>query len=290
MKYDVIIVGAGLTGLVTATEVAERGKSVLLLDQEGEQSLGGQAWWSFGGLFFVDSPEQRRMGVKDSKELAWQDWLGTAGYDRLDDEDKWGKRWAESYVDFACGEKRAWLHAKGIRLFPVVGWAERGGYLAEGHGNSVPRFHITWGTGPGLVEPFEKGTRRLMESGKITFLPRHQVDEIHFSANGLRGVSGCVLALDQNERGAESNREVVSDFYYEGASLMIASGGIGGNVDLIRENWPSRLGKMPKSMIAGVPKHVDGWMLGNTQRDGERIVNRDRMWRYTEGIKNGAPI
>src|SRR5699024_5032167 len=233
-QADAIVVGAGLAGLAAAAELAEAGKRVILLDQEPEQSLGGQAFWSFGGLFFVDSPEQRRMGIKDSEELALQDWMGTADFDRP--EDAWPRKWAEAYVDFAAGEKYSWLRNMGLRIFPVVGWAERGGYLAEGHGNSVPRFHITWGTGPGLVEPFEKGTRLLMESGKITFLSRHQVDEIHFSANGLRGVSGCVLALDQNERGAESNREVVSDFYYEGASLMIASGGIGGNVDLIREN------------------------------------------------------
>src|SRR5690606_36263600 len=105
---------------------------------------GGQAWWSFGGLFLVDSAEQRRMGIKDSKELAWQDWLGSAGFDREEDEDLWGRKWEEAYVDFAAGEKRAWLHNMGIRFFPIVGWAERGGYLAEGHGNSVPRFHIAW--------------------------------------------------------------------------------------------------------------------------------------------------
>src|SRR5699024_9312986 len=145
MDYDVIVVGAGLAGLVATAEMADAGKKVLVLDQEPESSFGGQAWWSFGGIFLVDSPEQRLMGVKDSRDLAWQDWLGTAGFDR-EDEDYWAQKWAEAYVDFAAGEKRDWLRGMGVRIFPVVGWAERGGYLAEGHGNSVPRFHIVWGT------------------------------------------------------------------------------------------------------------------------------------------------
>src|SRR5690625_6718372 len=112
VEYDVIVVGAGLAGLVATTEIAATGKKVLLVDQESENSIGGQAWWSFGGLFLVNSPEQRRMGIKDSKELAWQDWLGTAGFDRMEDEDYWGYKWAEAYVDFATEEKRSWLHEK----------------------------------------------------------------------------------------------------------------------------------------------------------------------------------
>jgi len=107
MEFDAIVVGAGLAGLVTTLELARDGNHVLLLDQEGEQNIGGQAWWSFGGLFLVDSPEQRLMGVNDSKNLAWQDWLGTAGYDRK--EDYWGRKWAANYVDFATYKKRAWL-------------------------------------------------------------------------------------------------------------------------------------------------------------------------------------
>src|ERR1700724_554454 len=140
---DVIVVGGGLAGLVAATEIADAGKRVIVVDQEGEQSLGGQAFWSFGGLFLVDSPEQRRLGIKDSFDLALQDWMGSAGFDR--DEDLWPKRWAEAYVAFAAGEKRQWLRAMGHRIFPLVGWAERGGYDAVGHRNSGPRVHLTWG-------------------------------------------------------------------------------------------------------------------------------------------------
>jgi uncharacterized protein len=290
MKFDAIVVGAGLAGLVATAELADAGKKVLLVDQEPESSLGGQAWWSFGGLFLVDSPEQRRMGIKDSKELAWQDWLGTAGFDREDDEDYWGRRWAEAYIDFAAGEKREWLRSLGVRFFPVVGWAERGGYLAEGHGNSVPRFHIVWGTGPGIVAPFEKKLREHMKSGLVDYRPRHRVDHLIQENGRVVGVQGAVLVPSDVKRGEESSRDVVWDFEYHADAVIVASGGIGANFDLIRKNWPERLGNPPKHMISGVPAHVDGRMLGITEDAGGRIVNRDRMWHYTEGIKNWNPI
>src|SRR5215475_12026379 len=180
-QVDVIIVGAGLAGLVAAAERAYAGKRVVLVDQEPAQSLGGQAFWSFGGLFLVDSPEQRGMGVRDSHALAWQDWLGTAKFDRDDDEDVWARRWAETYVAFAAGEKRSWLRAQGVRLFPVVGWAERGGYGATGHGNSVPRFHVTWGTGPGVVAPFVRRVQAAAKRNLITFKFRHRVTALSLS-------------------------------------------------------------------------------------------------------------
>src|SRR5436190_13881639 len=171
---DAIVVGAGLAGLVAAAELADAGRRVIILDQEPEASLGGQAFWSFGGLFFVDSPEQRRLRIRDSRDLALQDWLGSAGFDR--DDDHWPRRWAEAYVAFAAGEKRGWLRAMGHRIFPVVGWAERGGYDAMSHGNSVPRFHVSWGTGPGVIAPFERRAREAEAKGLLTFKFRHRVD------------------------------------------------------------------------------------------------------------------
>src|SRR6202171_1809511 len=188
---DVIVVGGGLGGLVAATEIADAGKRVIVVDQEGEQSLGGQAFWSFGGLFLVDSPEQRRLGIKDSFDLALQDWMGSACFDR--DEDLWPKRWAEAYVAFAAGEKRGWLRAMGHRIFPVVGGAERGGYGAMGHGNSVPRFHVTWGTGPGVVEPFERRAREAQASGRLTFRFRPRGGAPVLRNGVVDGVSGAIL-------------------------------------------------------------------------------------------------
>ncbi|MBY0121479.1 FAD-binding dehydrogenase [Bacillus sp. S/N-304-OC-R1] len=290
MEFDVIVIGAGLAGLVATAEIADAGKKVLLLDQEPEASFGGQAWWSFGGLFLVDSPEQRLLGISDSKELAWQDWLGTAGFDREEDEDYWARKWAEAYVDFASGEKRAWLYDMGVRFFPVVGWAERGGYLADGHGNSVPRFHVVWGTGPGIVAPFERRVREHIKNGMVDYRPRHRVDHLLQENGAIVGVSGSVLKESSAMRGEDSNREVIGEFEYRGQAVLVSSGGIGANLELVRKNWPSRLGNAPKNMISGVPAHVDGRMLGITEAAGGRIVNRDRMWHYTEGIKNWNPI
>ncbi|WP_038933377.1 FAD-binding dehydrogenase [Bradyrhizobium japonicum] len=287
-QTDVIVVGAGLSGLVAATEIADAGKRVIVVDQEGEQSLGGQAFWSFGGLFLVDSPEQRRLGIKDSFDLAMQDWIGTAGFDR--DEDFWPRQWAEAYVAFAAGEKRDWLRAMGHRIFPVVGWAERGGYDAMGHGNSVPRFHVTWGTGPGIVEPFERRAREAMKSGRLTFRFRHRVDALSITNGTVDGISGAVLAPDNVERGKSSSRNVVGEFALKAQAVIVASGGIGGNHELVRQNWPKRLGEPPKFMISGVPEHVDGRMIGITEKSGARLINRDRMWHYVEGIQNWNPI
>lgn len=290
MTYDVIVVGAGLAGLTATCELIDAGKKVLLVDQEPANSIGGQAFWSFGGVFLVDSPEQRRLGIKDSKDLAWQDWLGTAGFDRLDDEDTWGYRWARAYVNFAAGEKYSWLKSKGIKFFPVVGWAERGGSLAGGHGNSVPRFHIVWGTGPGLVEPFANKVLEAASSGRIDYKPRHKVTELITENGAVVGIQGHVLQPSDVQRGKESSREVIGDFEYRADAVVIASGGIGANLDLVKKNWPSRLGIPPKRMVSGVPAYVDGSMLEIAEGVGGRLVNRDRMWHYTEGLKNWNPI
>jgi uncharacterized protein len=282
---DVIIVGAGLAGLVAACEVVDRDMRVLILDQENSANLGGQAFWSFGGLFFVDSPEQRRLGVRDSHELALQDWLGTAAFDRP--EDYWPRQWAHAYVDFAAGEKRSWLRARGLQIFPLVGWAERGGYDAQGHGNSVPRFHITWGTGPAIVEIF---ARRLRDHPKVRFAHRHQVDELIIEGDAVSGVRGTVLEPSTEPRGVSSSRKSVGQFEFRASAVIVTSGGIGGNHDMVRANWPKRMGRVPEQLLCGVPAHVDGRMIAITEKAGARVINRDRMWHYTEGITNYDPI
>ncbi|MCV7260946.1 FAD-binding dehydrogenase [Mycobacterium shimoidei] len=282
---DVIIVGAGLAGLVAACEVADRGMRVLIVDQENSANLGGQAFWSFGGLFFVNSPEQRRLGIRDSHELALQDWLGTAAFDRP--EDYWPRQWAHAYVDFAAGEKRSWLCSRGLRIFPLVGWAERGGYDARGHGNSVPRFHITWGTGPAIVEIF---ARQLRDRSTVRFAHRHQVDELIVENDAVTGVRGSILEPSAEPRGVASLRTVVGQFEFRAPAVIVTSGGIGGNHDMVRANWPKRMGRVPEQLLSGVPAHVDGRMIGIAEKIGARVINRDRMWHYTEGITNYDPI
>ena len=288
---DAVVVGAGLAGLVATYELTKAGRRVVVVDQENRNNLGAQAFWSLGGLFMVDTPEQRRLGIKDSADLALQDWMGSAGFDR-DDEDYWPRQWARAYVDFAATEKRQYLHDLGLRITPIVGWAERGGGFADGHGNSVPRFHITWGTGPEVVRVFAEPVLEAEKRGLVEFRFRHRVDELIVDDDGAAvGVRGVTLAPTDAERGQASNRDVVGDFEIRAGSVIVTSGGIGHNHDLIRKNWPvDRLGPAPETMISGVPAHVDGRMLEISETAGANIVNRDRMWHYTEGIHNWDPI
>jgi predicted oxidoreductase len=297
MDADVIVVGAGLAGLVATAELADAGRRVVVLDQQGPADLGGQAFWSFGGLFLVDTPEQRRMGVRDSAELALQDWLGSAGFDRLrpgtdgrHGEDHWGEQWARAYVDFAAGEKRRWLHDQGMRWFPVVGWAERGDGTASGHGNSVPRFHVTWGTGPGVLEPFLRRVHEHVAAGRVELRHRHRVDELVTHDGAVTGVRGTRLVADDAERGRPTSREAAGEFDLTAQAVVVTSGGIGADHDLVRANWPARLGTPPQHMLTGVPAYVDGRMLAITEGAGGHLVNRDRMWHYVEGIENHDPV
>jgi predicted oxidoreductase len=290
MDADVIVVGVGLSGLVATYELTRRGKKVALVDQENAANLGGQAFWSLGGIFLVDSPEQRRIGVKDSLDLAWNDWQGSAQFDRLDDEDVWAVKWARAYVEFAAGEKRAWLRSHGISFLPTVGWAERGDLRANGHGNSVPRFHVAWGTGTGIVEPFVKYVQEAAAAGLVRFYHRHRVDGLIIAGGVATGVQGTVLAADQASRGVSSNRDVVDQFQLTARAVIVTTGGIGGNHEMVLRNWPQRMGTAPKSMVTGVPAYVDGRMLDIAADSGVRLVNRDRMWHYTEGVQNWDPI
>ncbi|MDC7802818.1 FAD-binding dehydrogenase [Sphingomonas sp. BLCC-B65] len=287
-ETDILVIGWGLAGLVAATEAAAAGRRVIIVDQEPRCNLGGQAFWSFGGLFFVDSPEQRRLGISDSLELARQDWFATAQFDR--DEDQWPRRWADAYLDFAHGEKRAWLRGKGVGFFPVVGWAERGGYNATGPGNSVPRFHITWGTGPGLVAPFQAEVEAAEASGRITVLPRHRVTALLTDADAVTGAHGEVLVPSAAARGEQTSREVAGSFEIRASATIVCSGGIGGNHELVRAQWPARLGTPPTQMITGVPAYVDGSMQPVARAAGAHLINGDRMWHYVEGIQNWSPI
>lgn len=288
-ETDVIVVGAGLAGMVAAHEAILRGRRVLMLDQEGQQSLGGQAFWSLGGLFMIDTPEQRRMGIRDSAALAWSDWQGSAQFDRA--EDAHPRAWAEKYVEFAAGPMRAWLQDLGMRWFPVVGWAERGGSGAGGHGNSVPRFHITWGTGTGVVAPFAILMTEYAQQGMLKLGFRHRVTGLSAAAGRITGVSGDVLAPSTEVRGASTTREIIGTFDYNAEAVILTTGGIGGNHALVRQHWPKdRLGPPPVKMISGVPDYVDGRMHGIAAEAGAGLINEDRMWHYCEGVQNWNPI
>jgi predicted oxidoreductase len=287
---DAIVVGHGLAGLVATYELTQAGRSVLVVDQESRLNLGGQAFWSLGGLFLVDTPEQRRLRIRDSYELALQDWMGSAQFDR-EREDHWPRQWAEAYVRFAATEKRDYVHNLGLRVVPLVGWAERGDGRAIGHGNSVPRFHLTWGTGPEVVRVFLEPVLEAEKRGLVRFAFRHQVDEVLVEDGAAVGVRGTVLEPDDAARGVKSNRAPAGEFEFRAPATILTTGGIGHNHEMIRRNWPAdRLGPAPEHMIPGVPAHVDGRMLNIATDAGANLVNRDRMWHYVEGIHNWNPI
>ncbi len=288
ISTDIIIIGAGLAGLVAAAEATDAGRRVIILDQEPEASLGGQAFWSLGGLFLVNTPEQRRFGIHDSRELALQDWLASAQFDR--EEDAWPKKWAEAYVDFAAGEMRDWLYAQGFRFLSFAEWPERGGYLASGHGNSIPRFHLVWGSGPGVLAPFLRRIKQAETKGQVQLHYRHRVTELIVKAGVVNGVKGELLEPSTALRGSPSSRVVIGEFAMQAQAVIITSGGIGANHDLVRQYWPTRLGSPPQTLLSGVPDHVDGMMLNVAQTAGSKLINMDRMWHYPEGLHYFAPI
>jgi predicted oxidoreductase len=284
-----VVVGAGLAGLVATAELTAAGHHVTLLDAEPAASLGGQAFWSFGGLFLVDSPEQRRLKIRDSAELALADWFGSADF-ADDGSDRWGRAWAEGFVDFAAGGMRAWLHGQGVRWFPLVQWPERGGYLADGHGNSVPRFHVTWGTGPGVLEPFVRALLDARAAGLVDVRFRHRVTSLVTTDGRATGVRGDVLAPDDVSRAERSSREVVAPFELDAASVVLATGGVGANHELVRSLWPSSAGQLPARMLSGVPDHVDGSGIEAARSAGAAVVHEDRMWHYPEGVTDHTPV
>lgn len=285
----VLIIGAGLAGLSAALELTRAGEKVVIVDQEPEASLGGQAFWSYGGVYLIDSPQQRWMGIRDSYELARRDWFNSAQFDRPDTDDKWAIQWAEEYLRFAADREAGmyqYLYDLGLGIFPIVSWAERGAGSASGHGNSVPRFHITWGTGPGLTEIVSKPVCAAAAQGLVTFRHRHKVDSLALSPDGscVVGATGTVLEPSDVGRGVHSSRVSSGrSFDFRARATIVATGGIGGNPQLIRQMWPTqKLGECPAHFVLGVPHHVDGSGLALGKDAGGAIVNPDRLWFYTE--------
>ncbi|MDU0479605.1 FAD-binding dehydrogenase [Staphylococcus chromogenes] len=289
MSTPVIVVGTGLAGLVAGYEAAKGGRHVIFLEQENRNNLGGQAFWSLGGLFYVNSPEQKLMKVRDSEELAWRDWENSAQYDDAD-YDKWPAQWGREFVRFATHEMRDYLRGLGLNVLPTIGWAERGSGDASGHGNSVPRFHLTWGTGPEVVRVFREPLEEFERQGKVEFHFRHRVTALTVEDGQVVGVSGDVLAPASEARGVATGRDVVKQFTARG-EVVVATGGIGGNLEKVRQMWPTdRWGPCPKHLVTGVPAHVDGHGIDIAAAAGANLVNTDRMWHYPEGMINRNPI
>jgi predicted oxidoreductase len=271
-EAPIVVIGAGLAGLVTTLELLERTREpVLLVDRCRPDELGGLAREAFGGMFMVDTREQRFSRVSDSVELALEDWLRVAEFE---DGDEWPRRWAREYVSRARDDVGDWLKSHGVRFFPVVNWAERGVY---GDGNSVPRFHLTWGCGQALVDAIW---------GAIERHPRRSALEVRFGVRVTRlliragAVRGVKLAVGD---GGEAPIEVAA------SRIVIAAGGIGGNLDIVRSEWPPELGKPPAEILMGSHYYADGAMHKEVQRIGGNVTHISRMWNYADAVRHPSP-
>jgi predicted oxidoreductase len=262
---DVVVVGAGIAGLVATLELLEHGRDVLLIDRCKPEEVGGLAREAFGGMFMADTSEQRRSKIPDSVELATEDWMRMADFD---ESDEWPRRWAEQYVARARDEVGGWLKSHGVRFFPVVNWAERG---VHGDGNSVPRFHLTWGCGKALVD---------CVWGSIQSHPRRSSLDVRFgqTVSGLATEDGSVAGVTLDDGSVVAARAVV-----------VAAGGIGGNLDIVRKHWPSDLGPPPDDILMGSHYYADGAMHEEVERIGGNVTHLSRMWNYADAVRHPRP-
>jgi predicted oxidoreductase len=298
---DAIVVGAGLAGLVCTLELLRSGHSVLLLDRCRPEQLGGLAREAFGGMFLVDSPEQRRARIHDSERLALEDWLRIA---ELEAGDEWPRRWAEQYVTRARDDVGGWLRELGVRFFPVVNWAERGNF---GDGNSVPRFHMTWGTGKALVQAVWNAIEHHPRRAALELRLGTRVEELlveHDHIVGCRvvpersrhvGVEGGGVGVARPATGREpvagnGDTEENAQELRATRAVVIAAGGIGGNLDVVRREWPSeRLGNPPEHILMGSHPYADGAMHEEVQRIGGNVTHLSRMWNYADAVRHPHP-
>ena len=270
-RAEVVVVGAGLAGLVTTLELLEcRNSRILLVDRCTPQEVGGLAREAFGGMFMVDTREQKFSGIGDSVELALEDWLRVAEFEEAD---HWPRRWAQEYVAHARDEVGGWLKSHGVRFFPVVNWAERGVY---GDGNSVPRFHLAWGCGQALVDAMWDSIQRHPGRSRLEVRFGARVTEL-VQADGA--VRGCRIVPEDG--GSET--EVSAD------QIVIAAGGVGGNLDIVRREWPSELGRPPAEILMGSHYYADGAMHEEVKRIGGNVTHISRMWNYADAVRHPHP-
>jgi predicted oxidoreductase len=270
LRADVVVIGAGIAGLVATLELLDHGRRVVLLDRCRPEEVGGLAREAFGGMFMVDTPEQRRAGIHDSVELALEDWLRMADFD---EEDTWPRRWAEQYVARARDDVGGWLKKHGVRFFPVVNWAERGVY---GDGNSVPRFHLTWGCGKALVDEVWGSIQGHARRGSLDVRFRSRVTDL-VEEDGR--ITGCRVVAEEGGGEAELSADAV----------VVAAGGIGGNLDIVRREWPQNLGGPPEDILMGSHYYADGAMHEEVQRHGGNVTHISRMWNYADAVRHPDP-
>ncbi len=268
---DVIIAGGGLAGIVSALELLNQNKKVILFERGLEEDFGGLAKVSFGGMFFVDTPIQQRGGIKDSPELAFKDWCRVA---KFSDDDILPKKWAKHYVYHCKDQVFDWLKGEGIKFFPVVHWVERGLYTP---GNSYPRFHLVWGTGFELVRVLVNNLRNHPNAKQNLILKfSHKVEEVLFEEDRVIGIKGK----------EETTGKVFNSF---ANATIISSGGIGGNIDKVKENWYKPWGAAPEKILNGCNLFADGYLHDELEKSNVKITHLDKMWPYAAGVHHPRP-
>ena len=268
-QADVCVIGAGLAGIVTALELIERGHRVALVDGATADRCGGQANEAFGGMLLSGTPEQRRNGVRDNPELLLADWQAAACFE---DDDEWPRHWAEFYAENCRSMIYDWLKGYGIRFFPSVQWVERGNF---GDGNSLPRYHIAWGCGRGVVQTLAKALFEHENQHLLTSLFEHRVTDLEQAGGAITGCSG------HHGRSA---------FRVQAPHTVVCSGGINGNLDRVRANWASCYGPAPGNLLAGSHPDADGALHDVVSGHGGRVTHLEWMWNYAAGVRQPDPV
>lgn len=267
---DVLVAGGGLAGLVTALQVLRAGWRVTLVDRDTPERIGGLARWAFGGMALVGTPLQKAMKIPDTPEVAMKDWMS---FGELDPNDEWPMKWARYYVEHSRTEVYDWLRQEGVKFMPAVNWVERG---RQGDGNSLPRYHVVWGTSRELVLTMKTALERANTNGRLTVLHQHRITRLDHSGGKVTGA----MAID------ETTQEEVR---LEAPVVVLAMGGINGHHDECRANWPKDR-PMPATMLNGAHPFADGKLHHDVEDNlGGRITHAGEMWNYAAGFPHPYP-
>ena len=269
-KFDVAIVGGGLAGICAAIELLDQGLKIAIIDRDSEMNFGGLAMQSLGGMTLIDTPIQRLNRIHDSPDIALRDWLSCAHFSK---HDHWPRQWAELYVNRSIDDIYNWLKPRGIRFFPIPHWVERG---ESGDGNTLPRYHIIWGTGQHLMLTLITELKHHPDSRNISYLFDHKVESILTKEQAVSGLRGT------HEKTGQS-------FEVNAAFVLVASGGINGDINRVKQEWDKSWGEPPEHLLNGAHRYADGTLHDAVESIDGTVTHLHQMWNYAAGIHHPQP-